>query len=188
MARAKLGAHMAAISGTIGDVTYVNLRGQQVLRRKARPGKRSPGQNVQPGVIRKAAAYWRQVKADPAKLAFYRDLPKTEGLGPYHCVVRDYCNAPVLEDIDASAYAGRVGSVIQVKATDDTAVSQVTVRIMDMDGRQLEEGAATEDGESANWIYLATRNLAAGQSVEIRVTVRDYPGNSASRSCVAYVR
>jgi hypothetical protein len=186
MAIVTLAPHVAAISGTLGNLTYVPLGGKQIIREKPKRVKRTAGQNLQPKRIKVAADYWRSViLTDPELKAFYFGLPHVPSMGAYQFFLRDFMHGPVVEEIDVSSYAGRVGDAIRIQASDDTGVWQVAVRISDMQGEVLEEGSA-QTGE-AGWVYLATAPVASDRAVSVSVTAKDRPGNSGSKSCVAYV-
>jgi hypothetical protein len=188
MAIATLQGPVGPISGTLHGITYVSWNGKQILRRKARPARRSPGQSIQPQRLRQAAAYWRAVLRDPARKAVYFSLPHVPGLGPYQFCIRDFCRPPALEAIDASGYSGKAGEALQILATDDTKVAEVRVRIAGMDGTVWEEGSATADGGPDRWVYRATRDIPPGQAVSICAEVKDLPGNRASKTCLVYLR
>ncbi len=177
---------MVAISGTIAGLTYVRMGDRQVIRKQAKKARRKPGQNRQPTRVKAAAAYWRSVLENPEKKAFYFALPHEPSLGAYQKAVRDFMNSPVVNEIDASQYAGRVGQSIRVAASDDTGISQLSVRITSMTGQLIEEGLAQADG--TDWVYVATTHVSAGQTVTIQATAKDRPGNTGVKTCLAYAR
>ncbi len=183
MAIVKLASHVAAISGSLGDLTYVTLGGKQVLRRKPKRIRRSAGQNAQPKRVKAAAQYWRSVLENPELKAFYFGLPHVPSVGAYQHAVRDFLHPPVVEEIDWSGYSGQAGEPIRIHARDDTGVKEVTVRISDTDGKVLEQGAA--ELEDSVWVYTSQTRLAAGQTVSICATAKDRPGNTGSRTCLA---
>ncbi|MHC1764676.1 MAG: hypothetical protein AB9869_10270 [Verrucomicrobiia bacterium] len=188
MAKAELKGPVSLLSGTIGEFTYVSLKGRQVVRRKARPAKRSAGQGVQPKRIKEAAAYWRRLKNDPGKLAHYEVLPYEPSVGLYQRAVRDYCNPPAVTEIDIAAYSGEAGTPIRIEAVDDTKVAEVSVEILDMEGTVLEKGPAEFSANADRWIYTATQSVSSGQTVTVRATAKDLPGNTGSKDALAYVR
>ena len=189
MAIVTLNKTFATFSGSVGDLSYFMRNGKLIARRKPqKTAKRTRGQKAQQRRISEAAAYWRSVKADPAKLAAYTGLPQVPGLGPYHFAIRDFMNPPVVEEIDVSRYSGQTGERIGIKATDDTEVVEVAVQILDMAEAVLEEGAAHRDEANTTWSYVSVKSVSTGQTVSVRVTAKDRPGNSASKSILAYVR
>jgi hypothetical protein len=181
-----LATHVSAISGSIGDLTYVPLGGRQILRRKPRRIRRSAGQNLQPNRVRAAAKYWRSVLKDAELKAFYFGLPHVPSLGAYQHALRDFMHPPVVHEIDPAGYTGQIGGEIRVQASDDTGVLQVQVSISDMNAQLLEQGEAElRDGV---WIYASQKRIPAGQTVTISATAKDRPGNSGGKSCLAYCR
>lgn len=186
MAIVTLAPHVTAISGTIGDLTYVPLGGKQIIRHRRRRTQRAPGQEVQPGRIKAAAAYWRSLESDPERKAFYESLPPVPSMGAYQFAVRDFLNAPAVQEIDVGRYSGGTGQTIRIQATDDTGVVEVNVRIATMEGTVLEEGFA---GLAARqWVYVSKAQVVSGQAVSILVTAKDRPGNAASKEVLAYAR
>ncbi len=188
MAKAELKGPVSLLSGTIGEFTYVSLKGRQVVRRKARPAKRSAGQGAQPKRIKEAAAYWRRLKSDPEKRAHYEALPPEPSVGLYQRVVRDYCNPPVITEIDVSAYSGEAGAPIHIQAVDDTKVVEVSVEILDMQGAVLEQGPAELDATTGRWLYPGRKSVGTGQTVTVRAVAKDLPGNTGSKEALAYVK
>jgi hypothetical protein len=69
--------------------------------------------------------------------------------------------------------------VIGVRARDNFEVLGVKVRIKDLAGNVLEEGAAVV--EEAHWVYTAGLEVPAGQTVVIEATATDHAGHSASK-------
>ena len=106
-------------------------------------------------------------------------------MGAYQFFLRDFMHAPAVEEIDTSNYSGRAGDRIQIEATDDTGVVAVQIQVTDMNGGWIEEGVAELEG--SGWIYVATKSLAAGLTVSIKAIANDRPGNTGTRSCLAYV-
>jgi hypothetical protein len=186
MAIVTLAPHVAAISGTIGELTYVSLGGKQIIRHRRRKTRRTAGQNVQPKRIKEAAAYWRSLEDDPGRKAFYLALPPVPSMGAYQFAVRDFLNPPIVHEIDASDYSGRAGQPIRIHASDDTGVAEVAVRIATMDGAVVEVGFASL--ADRHWVYLSIEQAAPGQAVSIHATAKDRPGNAASKEALAYTR
>lgn len=189
MAIVSLKQPFAGFSGTIGEITYFMRNGKLIARQKPkRLPKRTKGQKAQQSRLSDAAIYWRGVKADPAKLAYYAALPHPPGLGPYHLAVRDFMHPPVIEDIDVSQYSGQAGETIAVRATDDSAIDEVAVQLLSMDNAVLEEGLAQREDKSTTWNYTSKKKVTAGQTVSVRVTAKDRPGNTTTKTTLAYVR
>ena len=94
--------------------------------------------------------------------------------------VGDFLNAPVVEQIDVSAYNGKAGDTLRITASDDFEVAGVEVAIHDTGGAVLEHGAATAaDGV---WNYVTTADLPPGQPVSIEVPATDRPGHKITKT------
>jgi hypothetical protein len=99
--------------------------------------------------------------------------------------VADFFNAPSVDEVDLSGYAGAVGDAIVVRASDDfdpsitlrAGVTGVRVAIAKADGTAVEEGAATETPTGrCRWVYTATAAVDTGTTVRIAVAATDRPG------------
>ncbi|GAA4363212.1 hypothetical protein GCM10023185_31750 [Hymenobacter saemangeumensis] len=94
--------------------------------------------------------------------------------------VRDTLNAPNIHDVDFSAYRGRIGDVLTIRATDDFAIARVHVRIQNTDGTLVEEGNATAQPDGFTYRYTATAANASLAGDKITVTAFDNPGNTTA--------
>lgn len=56
----------------------------------------------------------------------------------------DFFNAPVLDEVDLSAYSGNSGDPIIILAHDDLKVARLTVRINDQNVEEIESGEVVE--------------------------------------------
>jgi hypothetical protein len=72
-----------------------------------------------------------------------------------------------------------VGDPIAVQAEDDFEVSGVLVRILELDGTEIEQGAAALGSEGGKWKYAVHTPLTAGKAVVIEIRVSDWPGHTA---------
>ena len=84
------------------------------------------------------------VMADPAKKKIYEDAAKAKGKPLFSLTVADFFNVPSVDEVDLSGYAGAVGDVIGVRASDDFDVTGVHVAVTKADGTAIEEGEAVE--------------------------------------------
>ena len=57
--------------------------------------------------------------ADSATKAIYEEAAKAKGQPVFSLTVADFFNAPSVDEVDLSAYAGRVGDAIAIRAHDD---------------------------------------------------------------------
>ena len=110
----------------------------------------------------------------------------------------DFFNAPSVDEVDLSGYSGQAGDPIVIHASDDFAVSAVSVALTNTDGsstalRQA-QGASRKAARPAKarpalhrvlrkrhrWLYTATTAVATGTQVRITVTATDRPGGTGS--------
>ena len=189
MAKIKTNPLLAGFSGRIKDLVFVTQpNGDVIVRsRPERKAKRTRAEKAQNERLTAASAYAKAAAADPAKRAFYESLPRSTHIGPYHLAVRDFHRAPVVEEVDVSAYTGKARQSIRITATDDCGVVEVAVQILDMDEAVVEEGLATLQ-EGGLWQYGTSQNVAAGQTVSVRATAKDRPGNTGEKSAMAYAK
>jgi hypothetical protein len=67
--------------------------------------------------FRQAALYGKLVMADPEAKALYAEAAKVKGQPVFSLMVADFFNAPAVDGVDVSGYAGRVGDLIAVAPT-----------------------------------------------------------------------
>ena len=84
---------------------------------------------------------------------------------------------PQITDIIVSEYSGAVGNTINVVATDDFKVTDVTVTITDADGALIEKGTCQEDLSADCWVYTATVAVPDMSGVVITAVAKDVPGH-----------
>lgn len=176
MARVKLNPVLDQISGAVGDLVFRRSARGVVIARKpdASTAEPSEAQLAHRARFRRATAYGRSVMDAPEAKAFYDALARARQRPVFSLTVADFFNAPTVDAVDVSAYAGRVGDTITVEATDDVGVIRVEVVLVAGDGSVLETGEAVPD--SGRWVYTAQTAVAAGTAVEVRVVATDRPG------------
>ncbi|MDR1221914.1 MAG: hypothetical protein LBL07_03425, partial [Tannerella sp.] len=123
-----------------------------------------------------AILYGKTVISDVEMKAEYQQKAKP-GLSAFNVAVADFLNAPVIDLVDLSNYAGRVGDTVRVRVYDDFAVREVRVRITNADGSPVEEGAAQADAIGYEWTYVATQTNESLEGDRIEIFVSDTPGN-----------
>jgi hypothetical protein len=129
--------------------------------------------------FKRANAYAEASQTDPAYHAAHEVTHRTA----FNLAMANFLNVPVVQDIDCSGYTGQAGETIQIQAVDDFDVSEVRVRILSLSGPELEKGSAVRQATSkAGWTYLATTNIAPGQTVVVEVTALDLPGNKTIKT------
>jgi len=172
-----------AAHGKMGNVVFRKFGKEYVMAHVPIVGDHepTPAQLAQRGVFKIAVLYGSSVVADPAKSAAYASKARERGITVFALSVADFLHAPVVDNIDLSAYTGKTGETITIQATDDVKVAGVAVRILNTSGAVLEQGpAVTENG--TNWTYTTSSNLPVGQPVTIEVTASDLPGNKTVKT------
>jgi hypothetical protein len=190
MAKAKLNPAFESISGPMDKMTLATTKeGETIMKKK--PWRRKPRTANEKKVNQRftcATAFAKAMVEDSVTKSFYESLPRRSFTGAYQVALRDFYHAPVVDAILVEKYTGKLGDIIGVEAHDDSGVNAVTIAVLDMNGGVLEEGPAHCSGANSHWEYAAQRDLAADQTVSIRATATDRPGNIGSKSCLAYFR
>jgi hypothetical protein len=186
MAKVKLNPVLEGFRGKIGDLVFKRYRDEVVVGRVPDTGGRTPTarQAAHRERFRLATVYGSTVVADPATKAVYEPAAKQKGLTVFALTIADFLNAPAVDEIDLSAYTGKTGEPICIRASDDFEVAGVEVSLTDAGGRVLERGTATKAGTDSLWTYTTTTNLPDGQPVSIEVTATDRPGHKTTKTQV----
>jgi hypothetical protein len=168
------------LSGKVGDLLIFSQRGGKTIVSTAprKSGKESEAQKEHRRKFQQAVLYGKAATADPATAELYAAKSGAQKRQPLNVAVADFFNAPDIEHIDISGYAGRPGDTIRIFVTDDFTVSSVTVSITNADGSPVEEGAATPAGYL--WLYTATAANDTLAGDRILLTASDLPGNIAT--------
>ena len=176
MAKSKNNVVTYGLSGKIGDLLIFRQKDGQtiVAKRPQQSGKVSDKQLEQRARFQQAIFYGKTAIESPETLALYK-AATTKGLTPFNVAVADFLNAPDIVHVNLSGYAGNVGDKILVDATDDFAVTSVTVKIVNENGT-VEEGQA-EHGVGYRWTYTATQENTDTATSKIVVSATDMPGN-----------
>jgi hypothetical protein len=183
MAKVKLNPVLEAIRGKIGDLVFKRWGDEEIVGKIPDRSGVVPteGQLAQMARFRLAALYGKAVMADAQSRTIYEDAAARKGTPVFALTVGDFLNAPAVDEIDLSAYTGKTGDKIQVRASDDMEVKGVTVTIRDQSGTALETAPAVWSAATALWVYTATTNLAQGQSASIEVNATDRPGHKTTK-------
>ena len=180
MAKVELNDALGSLRGKIDGWVYRRQHGQTIVSRYRAP--RVKGQSAAQEQTRlrfqAAQAYAAEVLADPLRRLVYQKLGADRKRPPNALLVSNFLTPPVIEAVDTSDYAGRVGDVIRIVALDPIEVTGVQVRIRIDGGATLETGAAAS--EHGVWNYRATVKKTAGARLEIEVTARNRAGAEAT--------
>ena len=180
MARVKLNPMFEELHGRFGDIVFRELFGETIMARP--PDMTGIVPTAAQLSIRErfsqAAIYGRMALDDPQTAALYKAVADEKRKPVFSLLVADFFNAPVMDELDVSQYAGQTGSPIYVRTHDDFSVQSVQIKITDTDGQTLESGMATvEAGGTGRWKYTGQTLIGEGVNVRIQVLVTDRPGN-----------
>ena len=177
MAKQKNNVVTYGLSGKIGDLLiFRQVDGQTVVAKPPQhSGKVSDKQKAHRRRFQEAVFYAKEAIATPELAELYAAGAK-KGKKPYTVAVADFLNAPDIDEVNLSGYHGAVGDTIQVNASDDFEVKNVTVKIVNALGATVEEGAAIH--KVGNWwTYTATTEVNDLAGSKIIVSAFDIPGN-----------
>lgn len=184
MAKVKLNPLLEGVRGKVGDLVFKRYGEDVIVGRVPDFSGLEPTatQQAHRERFRLAALYGKAALANPATRALYEAKARAKGQPVFSLTIADFFNAPVVDEIDLSAYTGKAGERIRIRASDDFEVAGVEVDIRDINGTVLERGAATRGSSGTEWTYTATTNLPVGQPVSIEVTATDRPGHKATKT------
>jgi hypothetical protein len=188
MAKAKLNSILEQVRGKVGDLVFRHYGDKVVVSRAPdfTGQERTAGQLAMQERFRQATQYAKLALTDPAAKAVYEAAARATGRPLFSLAVADFLHTPSADEVDLGGYTGQAGDPIAVRASDDCAVTGVSVELTDAAGQLIETGTATEAlTGSGCWIYTATTTVFSGGLVHITVTARDRPGNTAVQSEVA---
>jgi hypothetical protein len=183
MARVKLNPILEQVRGQVGDLVFKRYGDDVVISRKPDMDSLMPTdrQVAARDRFKQAALYGRVAMADPETKTLYEAAAKAKGQPVFSLMVADFFHAPSVDEVDMSGYGGQIGDRIGVRAHDDFAVASVALTLTDGNGVTLESGPAVEDPpNSGQFVYTATRVVAAGTAVSVRVVVTDRPGTETT--------
>jgi hypothetical protein len=165
--------------GIFGDMVFAKFKpGIKIGRRKpTRTKAPTAAETASQAQFRAAMAWAKAVWATQPELKarYHAAAQRSHGRG-FDLAKSDYRLRPVVEDIDLAGYTGHAGEVIRVRAVKKFEVKAVGVKIRDLSGAVLEEGAAVP--ENGWWAYTAQVEVPAGQTVVIEATATDHPGHT----------
>lgn len=176
MANVKLDPIVEQLRGQVGGLAFRNMGGQTVLSRKPdlSGAKIIERRAVPREHTRRAVLYGRTVLADAEARMLYEGVAAQKGKPAFSLIVADFLNAPSIDEVDLSAYGGKVGDRITIRACDEFSVTRVRVSLADENGSEIESGEACEvPPGSDSWVYFATRPVSTGSTVRIDVTASD---------------
>lgn len=189
MANTNLNALTKKYSGKFGDhFIFRNVKGKSVLA--ALPDrKNTPVSEAQLAVRRRfasAARYAKQILLNPDMLAAYTAKADANGNehSPHILAMTDYLRHPWINEFDMEGFTGNEGDVIKIMAGDDFKVTEVTVKIFDPLGSEIESGVCQPDADGVWWEYTTIQAITPEPGLEIRAKARDIPGHTGESSYI----
>lgn len=187
MSQIKNNVLLHGISGMLGKLlVFRHIRGKLVVsNRPTKRGILTDHQKKMKNRFLRAVQYARTQITNPESKAEYETGITIKKHSAYHVALTDHLIAPVIGLVNTSGYTGKVGDIIQIRATDDFKVVSVHVVIRNGDGTLSEQGDAVFlSGTLDEWRYtaLATNMKVAGVTIE--VSASDKPGNITTAKCI----
>ena len=178
MAKSNHNVIVHGLSGKVGDLVVFRQRFGKTLVGKIpfNNGKLSESQQAVREKFVKAVAWAKTAVGDPDLKALY-SLRANGGITAFNLAIGDFFIAPEVAEINTGTYSGTAGDRIEVKATDDTKVVEVSITIETAGGSPLEQGQAMLQSETGNWLYTATQGNPSLAGTKIIVVAKDLPGN-----------
>jgi hypothetical protein len=180
MTRVKVNPIFEQMSGKLGDLVFKRYGDEVVLARKPTLNGNEPStaQLAARERFRRAAQYGKLALAQPEARASYEAAAHESGEPLFSLMVADYFKAPVVDELDASAYTGQAGETIVMQVHDDFEVTGVTVSIREAGGQAVESGAAVQNPpDSGRWVYMTKQVVANVTGAVVTATATDRPGN-----------
>jgi hypothetical protein len=171
-----------AITGRLGNVVYRRRSGRTEMasRPKAPAVGWSAKQTANRDRFSLAAAYAREMLAEPLRARRYTELASARKTSVTGLLIKDYRTPPTIELIEDSAYRGQAGNPIRILATDDLEVVSVQVTLRDRQNAAIESGPAVKAHDI--WTYVAQTTLPPNEPVNIEVTALDRPRHEGKGS------
>ncbi|MDR0602893.1 MAG: hypothetical protein LBG80_01150 [Bacteroidales bacterium] len=179
MAKQRKNVVMYGVSGKIGDILIFSQRnGKTIISRvpRIKRVRLSKKQKEHQKRFQKATIFAKTIIHTEEGQVYIKAAKEKTGLTAYNIAIADFMHAPEIKSINISAYKGKIGNKIRIKAIDDFAVKSVHVRINNAEGSIIEEGNAVKSAKDS-WIYTAVKNNTTLKGNKIIITVSDIPGN-----------
>jgi hypothetical protein len=179
MARTKNNIFMTGLSGTVGRQMTLSQRKADTIVGKKRGASSIPATDSQLDIqdrFKLASTYALAAIKDPVTKAAYAAAAKNNQ-SAYNVALADAFKAPEIKSINTTAYDGKVGDIITIRAVDDFKVATVQVMIITAAGVLVEQGNAVLTNNGLDWKYAATSLNDAPAGSKIHVTAKDLPAN-----------
>jgi len=180
MAKIKNNPIMKGVSGMLGKVVvYRQVRGNVIMCNRPKKRKVLTQQQEQTKArFLRAVQYAKKQVAAPEIKALYEPKQNSKFTSAYAAAVGDYLSSPTIHMVDTTAYNGKVGDPILIKASDNFMLTSVHISIFNSSGYLLEQSELVLQQDSAeDYVYTTTVANAIVRGTQIIVSVRDRPGN-----------
>ena len=170
--------------GSIGRLVFRKYKGRTIVGKKpVRTKEQGMDELARQERFKEAVAYAKSVLADPLAREFYAPIALQRDISVYNVALGDFLKLPEIKPLNLTRYKGQIGDIIQIRATDDIGLADLTVKITAQDGTSIEEGQAVESGlRTGKWIYTATAQVTLGTDIFIEVEGIDHAGNEAKHT------
>jgi hypothetical protein len=184
MASVKLNPVLEGIHGKVGDLVFKRYEDEVIIARKpdhvTQPN--TPAQVAVKERFKLAAFYGKTANADPATKAIYAGRAKEKHIPVFALMVADFFNAPVINEVDLSSYAGRTGDIIRIQASDDFEIRNVSVQMREPETGEEIDGGAAVLGPNNIWSFTAQSNIPPDHPFVIEVSATDRPGHKGTKT------
>jgi len=179
MGKVRANNALTVVQGKVGNLSFAHYRDGRIIVRKTPEARThfTPGQLAQQQRLARATLFVRALKLNAAAYAIYKNAALIRRKRACDLAMSDYLCAPVIRDIDLTAYTGSAGESIAIEAFDSFLVQAVFVAIAQADGTVLEEGQAVLDERTARWCYSVQENARRPQTLTVTATASDPAGN-----------
>jgi hypothetical protein len=170
------------ISGASGmamdSIVYRQMGGKTVVSGKPSKSTNPPTQKQLDyrAHFRKASAYGKMAMNSPLLKEIYGAAADIMN-SAYTMALKDYLQAPVVEQFLLKEFGGNAGDPVGLYAYDNFGIVSVTMTIADEHGAVLERGEFTELVKNGFYEYRLTSDLPAGIPCHLMAEARDLAGN-----------
>ena len=126
------------------------------------------------------AGFLSHTSRTPESAAFYETWAKEKGKRTRNVAIGEYLCKPSIKPLDLSEYKGQIGNVITIRGKDYLGFAEMNVEIRAQDGALIEEGQAVQrDFRPLEWTYAATKPVALGSDIFIKIVAFNHVGTKA---------
>jgi hypothetical protein len=172
------------VKGKLGNFVYKQVGDSVYISKRptANNSEPSPAQVELRERFRRAALYGKAVIADPVAKAVYAAVAEMRCLPIFSVILTDYMVAPRIREVGLSAYTGRVGETIPIRATDDFQIVAVAIEVSTVQNGIVETSPAVQSTKDPElWLWTAAADATGHGPIQVKITASDRPGNNTVR-------